>query len=76
MRAASLITLCLLQPSEVLKGYFQDCDEDITSEIVKRVNYLSSNIFPAIQGPSGVACMQSSLARERKSEVCLLFHSL
>ena len=59
----------LLQPSEVLEGYFQACDEDLTSEVVTRVEELSNNILPAVPGPSSIACMQSSLAKERKLEV-------
>lgn len=58
-----------MQPSDALKAYFKAGDEDITPAIVERVETLSGNIFPAIQGPSGVGCMQTSLAKERKLEV-------
>ena len=65
-----LLTLIVsLQPSDALKSFFTAGDEDLTPAIVERVETLSGNIFPAIQGPSGVGCMQSSLAKERKLEV-------
>ena len=58
-----------MQPTEALKEYFTACDEDVTDAVVRRVEVLSGNIFPAIPGPSGIVCMQSSLAKERKLEV-------
>ena len=59
-----------LQPSEALLQYFKACSEDVTGAVIKRVQELSATLFPMPQGPTGVACMQSAMARERKLEVC------
>lgn len=58
-----------MQPSEALLSYFRTCDDDVTSAVVRRVQDLSNCIFPLPQGPSGVAFLQSTMARERRLEV-------
>ena len=59
----------LVQPSATLQGYFKGCDEDVTPEILKRVQELSNAIFPPPQVPSGVGFQQLSVYRERRLEV-------
>ena len=58
-----------LQPTETLQAYFKACDEDVTPGVLKRLQELSNAIFPLPEGPSGVAFLQSTMARERRLEV-------
>ena len=69
-RSASEALSAQLQPSEALHAYFKACDEDVTATVVKRAQELSNAIFPLPSGPTGVAFLQSTMARERRLEVC------